>query len=100
MAHTLFTYVFVLGTGMSTMVVAETAPPELLRAVLGETLAEPTACLSDLEVEPILTDGYSSNRLCRARAAWAGGVGAGTRPVTWLVKRWLPSGQRLPERGN
>ena len=72
--------------------VAETAPPELLQSFLGEHLADPTARISELQVEPILTGGYSGNRLYRARLAWAGGAVAEAGTATWVLKRCCPMG--------
>jgi hypothetical protein len=79
---------------MSAMTVAETAPApaELLQAVLREDLAIPTARITDLQVEPIPSDGFSGNRLYRARVAWAGGAVSEARSATWVLKRWLPGG--------
>ena len=75
------------------MEVAETAPPELLQAILRKYLADPTARISDLQVEPIPTDGYSGNLFYRARVGWAGGgVAADSGSATWVLKRWLPGG--------
>jgi hypothetical protein len=74
------------------MLVTETIPAELVEALLREHLADPTARISDLQVEPILTDGYSGNLFYRARVGWAGGVAAGAGSATRVLKRWLPGG--------
>lgn len=77
---------------MTSMVVAETVPFELLSAVLGQHVGDPAARILDMQAEPILTDGYSGNQLYRAHIAWHAGAVADARSATWLLKRWLPGG--------
>ena len=76
----------------------EALPTPAIQAVLRQHLADPAARLTDVELEPLTTDGYSGNRLYRARVAWLGGRCA-PEPgsATWVLKRWLPGGhgQRL-----
>jgi hypothetical protein len=74
------------------VVVAAIASPELLQAVLREHLADPTAHIADLQIEPILTDSYSGNCLYRARIAWTSSALPEVRSVTWMLKRWLSGG--------
>lgn len=77
---------------MPTEIAAEIAPRELLQDILGEHLGDPTAHISDVEMEPIVTDGYSGNRLYRARVAWTGGTLPDVHSASWVLKRWLPGG--------
>ena len=68
-------------------------PIEIVEAILRRHLADPSARLTDLEVEPISSDGYSGNHLFRARLAWTSATTAvGPRSATWVLKRWLPGG--------
>lgn len=71
----------------------ETVPADLLQTILREHLAEPCLWISDLQVEPIASGGFSGNRLYRARVGWTGvGPAAGTASANWVLKRWLPGG--------
>jgi hypothetical protein len=70
----------------------EPVPVELVQSVLREHLADPAAHLTDLQVGPLPSDGYSGNQLYRARLTWSGRANDSGGSVTWLFKRWLPGG--------
>ena len=78
---------------MSAMVTAEPPPLELLHAILRERHGDLVARVSDVQMEPIASGGYSGNPLYRVRVSRAGGSpAAASRPATFVLKRWLPGG--------
>jgi hypothetical protein len=82
---------------MSAVVDAEPTPSEIVHTVLADQNADPSVRISrnrisEPQIEPILTDGYSGNRLYRARVAWNGGAIGDGGSATWLLKRWQPGG--------
>lgn len=72
-------------------------PIDIVEAILWRHLADPSARLTDLEVEPISSDGYSGNHLFRARLAWK--TADGPSFAAWVLKRWLPGGHSESQLG-
>lgn len=68
-------------------------PIEIVQAILQRHLADRSAHLTDLEVEPIASDGYSGNHLFRAHLTWSSAApGVMRRTATWVLKRWQQGG--------
>jgi hypothetical protein len=66
---------------------------ETVEAMLRKHLADPSAHITDLEAEPIVSDGYSGNELQRLRLACTSARATGApHTATWVLKRWLPGG--------
>jgi phosphotransferase family enzyme len=75
------------------MLTVTNVPTETIQAMLREHLADPSAHLTDLEAEPIVSDGYSGNELQRLRLAWSSRHATDKpRTAAWVLKRWLPGG--------
>jgi hypothetical protein len=82
------------------MLTMTNVPTATIQAMLREHLADPSARLTDLAAEPIVSDGYSGNELLRLQLGWTSGHATDTpRPATWVLKRWLPGGHAEHQLG-
>jgi hypothetical protein len=73
---------------------SEAVPRAVVESILRDHLAEQTATLTDLHVQPLANDGASgSNTLYRAQVAWTAGETSSSGSTEWIIKRWEPGGR-------
>jgi hypothetical protein len=73
---------------------SQPVPRTVVESILRDHLADPTATLADLHVEPFANDGASGNNtLYRAQVAWTARKTASPGSAEWIIKRWEPGGR-------
>ena len=72
---------------------SEDVPREVVESILREHLADPSVTLTDLAVQPFVSDGNSGNNtLYRVQFAWSTAGDGPLESAEWILKCWRPGG--------